>query len=344
MGDAMLATQPRSMTDPAVGLSAPEVQRRRLAGQGNAYRSPTSRTYLEILKDNSYPFINGPLLLVSAALISFGAVTEALITGLPVFANVAIGVVQGSRAKRQLDRVALLSQAPATVVRDGSEHAIPPSEVVLGDIVIARRGDEIQVDGTIAGDWTASVDESALTGESRPIEKSAGDEVQSGSAVLSGVARYEVAAVGADTFANRILTQAKGRRDVRTPLQSDIARAFVAVAVLILASAAIVVLTLPSVARDATHDTVFAAAVLVTLVPQGLALMLTVTYTAAALRISRLGALAQRQSAIEAISRIDTFCSDKTGTLTTQRIEFGAIEPLKAGSGLDLARLVATIA
>ena len=75
-----------------------------------------------------------------------------------------------------------------------------------------------------------SLDESVLTGESRAADKAAGDEVRSGSAVLSGVARYEVEAVGADTFANQILSQAKGHRDVRTPLQSDIARAFVAVA------------------------------------------------------------------------------------------------------------------
>ncbi|MFL5751073.1 MAG: HAD-IC family P-type ATPase [Chloroflexota bacterium] len=334
-----------AVTDPIAGLTAAEVDRRRQAGEGNTYRSPTSRTYLQIFKDNSYPLINGPLLLVSAALISFGAVTEALMTGVPVFGNIAIGVFQGSRAKRQLDRVALLSQAPATVVRDGIEGEIPPAEVVLGDIVVANRGDEIQLDGRIVGPDAASLDESVLTGESRSADKSAGDQVRSGSAVLSGVARYEVEAVGADTFANQILAQAKGHRDVRTPLQSDIARSFVAVAVLIGLAAVIVVLSLPSVAGDASHDTVFAAAVLVTLVPQGLALMLTVTYAAAALRISRLGALAQRQSAIEAISRIDTFLSDKTGTLTTQRIAFGAIEPIGGVErGPALASVVAAIA
>src|SRR6185295_7129072 len=128
--------------------------------------------------------------------------------------------------------------------------------------------------------------------------------------------------------------------DVRTPLQSDIARAFVAVAVLIVLAAVIVILSLPAATADAAHDTVFAAAVLVTLVPQGLALMLTVTYAAAALRISRLGALAQRQSAIEAISRIDTFCSDKTGTLTTQRIAFGAIEPVDTRIDPERIRLI----
>jgi cation-transporting ATPase E len=320
-------------TSSALGLTPAEVETRRAAGHGNDYRSPTSRTYLEILKDNSYPFINGPLLVVSAALVTFGAVTEALMTGLPVLGNIAIGVVQGSRAKRQLDRVALLSQAPATVVRDGEEAQVPPSAVVLGDIVLAGRGDEIQLDGRLVGTSVASIDESALTGESRPIDKNEGDSVMSGSAVLSGTARYEVEAVGAETFANRILAQAKGHRADRTPLQSDIAKAFVAVAVLIVLSGLIVVLSFQAASADAAHETVFAAAVLVTLVPQGLALMLTVTYAAAAVRISRLGALAQRQSAIEAMSRIDTFCSDKTGTLTTQRIEFGEIEPI---DGIEL--------
>lgn len=181
----MIATGVRPPSDPVLGLSTVEADRRHLAGEGNAYQSPTSRTYLEIAKDNSYPFINGPLLVVSAALLGFGAFTEALMTGVPVFGNIAIGVIQGSRAKRQLDRVALLSEAPATVVRDRIERQIPPANVVLGDIVVANRGDEIQLDGRIVGVSTASLDESALTGESHAIDKGHGDAVRSGSAVLS---------------------------------------------------------------------------------------------------------------------------------------------------------------
>ena len=332
-------------THPAMGLSTAEIETRRAAGQGNEYRTPTSRTYREIARDNSYPLINGPLLLVSGVLISFGAFVEAALTGLPVLGNIAIGVVQGSRAKRQLDRVALLSQPTSLVVRDGVEHAVPPRELVLGDIVVADRGDEIQLDGRVVGETQASIDESSLTGESDPIEKGLGDEVLSGSAVLSGTARYEVTAVGADTFANRILAQAKGHRDLQTPLQADVARAFVAVGVLIVLSALIVALAILSQTEDAPHDTVFAAAVLITLVPQGLALMLTVTYAAAAVRISRLGALAQRQSAIESMSRIDTFCSDKTGTLTTQRIRFATLEPSDADTDRPtLERLLAAVA
>jgi cation-transporting ATPase E len=332
-------------TSPESGLTAAEADKRRAAGLGNEYRTPTSRTYLEIFRDNSYPFINGPLLLVSGALVSFGALTEALMTGLPVVGNIAIGVVQGSRAKRQLDRVALLSEAPAIVIRDGVEQSVGLGEVVLGDIVIANRGDEIQLDGRVVGMATASIDESALSGESHAILKSAGDKVTSGGAVLSGTARYEVEAVGAQTFANRMLAQATGRRDVRTPLQRDIARVFVAVVVLIVLSGLVAFLSFEATSADAARETIFAAAVLVTLVPQGLALMLTVTYAAAAVRISRLGAFIQRQSAIEAISQIDTLCCDKTGTLTTQCIEFGTIEQIDSDSGGPaVGRLLAVVA
>jgi cation-transporting ATPase E len=341
----MSATADAQPTDELRGLTLADVEARRAAGQGNDYRTPTSRTYLEIVRDNSYPFINGPLLLVAAALVSFGAFTEALITGLPVAGNIAIGVVQGSRAKRQLDRVALLSEAPATVVRDGVEQAVPTAEVVLGDVVVANRGDEIQLDGRIVGSAAAAIDESALTGESRAIDKTTGDRVLSGSAVISGTARYVVEAVGGQTFANTILSAAKGQRNVRTPLQADIARAFVAVAVLIVLSGVVVFLSFQASQVDTAHETVFAAAVLVTLVPQGLALMLTVTYAAAAVRISRLGALAQRQSSIEAMSRIDTFCTDKTGTLTTQAIEFGDMHPIDGEAGLtDIDQLLAVVA
>jgi cation-transporting P-type ATPase E len=336
---------PPDTASPEMGLSTAEADARRAAGQGNDYRTPTSRTYWEIFRDNSYPLINGPLLLVSAALLSFGSFVEAFLTGAPVAGNIAIGVVQGTRAKRQLDRIALLTRPTSTVVRDAEPRDVHPSQLVLGDVVIAERGDEIQLDGRIVGDSRASIDESALTGESEPIEKRPGDLVLSGSALLGGRARYEVTAVGADTFANRILGQAKGHRDVRTPLQSDIARAFAAVAVLIGLTAVIVGIALATQASEVSRDAIFAAAVLVTLVPQGLALMLTVTYAAAAVRISRLGALAQRQSAIEAMSRIDTFCTDKTGTLTTQQIRFSEIEPI--GTATDrrrLDRIVAAVA
>jgi cation-transporting P-type ATPase E len=328
-----------------LGLSAREAAVRRSTGQGNDYRPPSSRTYWEIFRDNSYPFINGPLLVVTTLLIASGAFVEAALTGIPVIGNIAIGVVQGSRAKRQLDQVALLTRPTARVLRDGQERELPAREIVAGDVIVVGRGDEVQVDGRVLEVAELSVDESALTGESDAIEKRPGDRLLSGSAVLAGTALYEADAVGAATFANRLLAKAKGRRDAQTPLQRDIARAFVAVAVLIAVSSVLVAVSMLTRSADATRDAILVAAVLVTLVPQGLALMLTVTYTAAAVRISRMGALAQRQSVVEAISRVDTFCTDKTGTLTTQKIQFRTLHLVDGvADEAAVGELLATVA
>ena len=204
---------------PVAGLAEAEVEARRARGEGNTYRPPTSRTYWEIFRQNAYLGINGILIGVSLLLVAFGLYVEAALTAGPVIANIFIGVIQETRAKRKLDRIALLNRPRAHVVRDGIERAIDPAEVVLGDLVVARRGDQVVLDGTIVGGGRAELDESLLTGESDAIVKVAGDAVLSGSAVVSGTLVYEVERVGADSFANRLLAEAKKLGDERTPLQ-----------------------------------------------------------------------------------------------------------------------------
>jgi len=312
------------------GLTEAEARARRAAGQGNDYRPPTSRTYLEILGQNAYPAINGVLGLVAILLALAGLVVEALLTAGPVIVNVAVGVVQEARAKQQLDRIALLHRPRATVRREGIEREVDPAEIVVGDLVVARRGDQIVVDGEIVGDGQVELDESLLTGESDPVARQPGDRVFSGTAVVSGTVLYEARTVGAATMANRLLDEARRMKDRQTPLQREIAATIWAIAGLVVAVAGLVALApLPGVSDS--RATLEAAAVLVTLVPQGLAIMITVTYAVGALRVTRLGALVQRRNAVESMSRVDTLCLDKTGTLTTQRISFAGVEPF-AGS------------
>jgi cation-transporting P-type ATPase E len=314
---------------PPTGLTAAEAEARMARGEGNAYRPPTSRSYWEIFRQNAYLGINGILIAVSLLLVAFGLHIEALLTAAPVIANILIGVIQETRAKRKLDRIALLNRPRARVVRDGAEQAIDPAQVVLGDLLVARRGDQVLLDGTVVGEGRSEVDESLLTGESDPIIKVAGNPALSGSAVVSGTLVLEVERVGADSFANRLLAEAKKLGDERTPLQREIAATIWAVAGLVLVTALPVALALALLPGGFdSKETLTAAAVLVTLVPQGLAIMITVTYAAGALRITRLGALVQRQNAVESMARVDTLCVDKTGTLTTQRIAFHLAEPI----------------
>jgi cation-transporting ATPase E len=335
------------------GLSDAEAARRRAAGEGNDFRPPTSRSYVDIFRQNTYPGINGILVVISLLLLAAGLIVEALLTAGPVAVNVIVGVVQETRAKQMLDRIALLNRPRAIVVREGVEREIEPEEIVRGDLVVARRGDQILVDGTLVDEPAAGpglgvveLDEALLTGESDPVTKRPGDEVLSGTAVLGGIARYVAVRVGRASIANALLAEAREMREEQTPLQRDTARAIWIVAGLVVAAAVPVAVAL--VAGPGPDDPLTAlnaAAVLVSLVPQGLAVMITVTYAVGALRISRLGALVQRQRAIESMSRVDILCVDKTGTLTTQRIEFVGAEVLDGALGDDdLTELAAIVA
>jgi cation-transporting ATPase E len=333
------------LTTPAAGLAEAEVEARRAGGQGNAYRPPTSRTYWEIFRQNAYLGINGILIAVSLLLLAFGMYVEALLTAGPVIGNILIGVVQETRAKRKLDRIALLTRPQARVIREGIERSIDPAGIVVGDLVVARRGDQVLVDGSVVGEGRTELDESLLTGESDPITKVAGDAVLSGSAVVSGTLVFEVERVGADSFANRLLLEAKKVGDERTPLQREIAATIWVVAGLVMATAIPVALALAALGSSInSKETLTAAAVLVTLVPQGLAIMITVTFAAGALRITRLGALVQRQNAVESMARVDTLCVDKTGTLTTQRITFHLAEPIGDTDPAAIDALLAVLA
>lgn len=317
----------RPLRTEAGGLSEPEAASRRARGEGNAYRPSTSRTYWEILRQNAYPGINGILVVVSVLLLAFGMVVEALLTAGPVLANIGIGVAGESRAKRKLDRIALLSRPLARVIRESEERGIDPAEVVLGDLLVSRRGDQVLLDGTLVGDGRVELDESLLTGQSDAVSKVAGDPVLSGTAVISGTAVFEVTSVGAASFANQLLAEARRVGDERTPLQREVAATIWAVAGLVLLAVVPVAIALAALPGGfGSTQTLTAAAVLVTLVPQGLAIMVTVTYATGALRISHLGALVQRQNAVESMARVDTLCMDKTGTLTTQRIWYAGAD------------------
>ncbi|MDH5242630.1 MAG: HAD-IC family P-type ATPase [Chloroflexota bacterium] len=346
-----MTSEALAVTDIALGLTETEASTRRQGGLGNEFQPPASRGYLAILRQNAYPAINGPLLLISAVLMAYGLVVEALLTAGPVMFNVVVGVVQETRAKLALDRIAILTRPGAIVVRDGRERAVDLADVVLGDLLIARRGDQIVVDGDLVGNDRVELDEAVLTGEADAVTRSSGETVRSGTAVLAGTARYVATRVGADTTANQLVARSRLAGDRQTPLQREVARAIWVVAGLVVMTGVLSVVTgLTPATAGGGRETLEASAVLITLVPQGLAIMLTVTYAAGSLRISRLGALVQRQRAIESMSRVDTLCIDKTGTLTTQKIDFAKAVPIDermrgdADATSDLHRLLGDMA
>ncbi len=313
------------------GLSSAEVAERKARGEVNLVAPSISRSYTRILFENAFTPINLILFGISVALAALGLFGDAVMTAGLVLMNVVVGMFQEGRAKRRLDQIFLLARPHATVLRDGVETELPPQEIVRDDLVLLRQGDEVQVDGVVLEAQDFEVDESLLTGESELVAKQADDRVYSGAFCMGGRALFQVDRVGAESFAQQITAKARTFRSVRTPLQREVSLIILGMAVAVTGLSVLVTNALIDFYGSLPlEETVRAAAVIVALVPQGLAFMVTVTYAMAAVRIARTGALVQRMNAVESISHVDVLCTDKTGTLTTNELKLEALQPLAA--------------
>lgn len=333
--------------DPQTGLSASEVDQRHQDGLSNTAPPGTSRTYSRIFLDNLITPIHIILLTIAGILIVLGFFGDALVTAGLVIANVTVGVFQEARAKRKLDKVALLLRPEARVLRDGEEQIIAPHEVVQDDILIAESGDQFLVDGMVVHGGPASVDESLLTGESDLLPKRPGDEVFSGSFCMAGAVRYQATRVGHQSVANEMTAGARTYRNIRTPLQREVALIIQVMLVMAIALAIQIALQYRSGELNLPFgDSVRAAAVIFGLVPQGLVFMVTVTYAMAAVRLAGKGLLIQRMNAVESTSHVDVLCVDKTGTLTTNRLDLETVIPVHGDESelrTRLGQLVASV-
>ncbi|HEY5495601.1 MAG TPA: HAD-IC family P-type ATPase [Candidatus Limnocylindrales bacterium] len=325
---------------PATGLTEAEAASRRAAGRGNTGTIATGRTYAQIVRENVFTFINDVILVLGVLLVVVGRPLDALVSLAVIGTNIAVSVVQEVRAKRTLDRIALLTRPTAALIRDGVERAVGPEELVVGDLLRVGAGDQVVLDGRLTM-GRLEADESQLTGESDLIPKRPGDPVFSGSFVVNGGGSFVVTAVGADSLANRITAGARTFRRVLTPLQSEINLVIrIALAVVVYLE---IVLVLNNVLKlVAAGRTVGEAALLVGLVPNGLFVSIAIAYALGAVRIIRFGALVQQANAIESLSNVNVLCLDKTGTLTANKLSVEEIVPLE-GSEADVRALLGDV-
>src|SRR5580692_1827844 len=267
MADPAAATPPAAPVaeTPSAGLTSAQVAEQRARGLTNAGGERTSRSVVEILRANiltRFNFLLGALL---AVILVFGQPQDALF-GIVLVTNALIGIAQELRAKRTLDRLAVLSAPRVRVIRDGAPHEIAVGDLVAGDLVDLRAGDQLVADGVVRASTSLEADESLLTGESEPVDKQAGDRLLSGSFVVAGSGGYQATAVGADAYA----AQARRYAPVRSELMEGINRilryvtwAIGPVAVLLVISA----IHGHQTRRETATGTV---AALVGMVPQGL--------------------------------------------------------------------------
>ncbi len=312
------------------GLSPREVDERRAHGLGNNVAFKTSRSFAQILRENLFTFFNLVLVILGTLLVVFGSAVEGLITSGVLLVNVVIAAVQEVKAKQKLDHIALLTRPKATVIRQGQHLEVDPDEIVLDDLLCLSPGDQIVVDGIIRSQGRIDVDESLLTGESGHIAKYEGDKVYSGSFCVTGQGVYQATKVGINSFANKLTLEARLYTRNYTPLQREVNFSIRLLLALVFFFA--ILLIINNILNDVPMlESVREASVLFGLAPSSLFLMIVVAYAVGAVRISNKGALVQQANSVESLCNVDVLCLDKTGTLTTNRINLEEIYPYGQG-------------
>jgi cation-transporting P-type ATPase E len=323
----------------AVGLSDAEVRERVADGRVNRVQAAPVRTLGEILRANVLTRINAIIGTLFVMILAVGRPEDAVF-GLVIISNSVIGIVQELRARKTLNELALLQAPRARVRRHEGVRDLALDEVVADDIIELQTGFQVVVDGEVVESDGLEVDESLLTGESESVRKATGDGALSGSFVVAGSGAFRASKVGADSYANKLVAQARAFTLAPSELRRNIDRVL-RWQLLIIPPAALLLLLRLWDGDERTHGAepwreaiVGMVAACVAMVPSGLVLLTSVALLAGALGLARRRVLTKELSSVELLARVDTLCLDKTGTITTGEITLAEVVCLGAEPSL----------
>ena len=322
--------------DPSKGLSDADVNYMKENHRVNIAKSPTNKSYLQIILGNVFTFFNILMIVVAALLLL--VVGPRVVTNLMflviIFFNVLIGTIQECKSKHTIEKLKLLNDSKSVVRRNGVDQQILPSEIVLDDVIILSPGDQIPVDCVILEEEIIEVNESLLTGESVPVKKSRGQMVYAGSFVVSGSLAVQAIKIGNDTYIQSIESKAKLSKQPKSRLMIAIKKIIKTMALIAIPLSLIVLINellsmvrlnpdlLPLMPRYwgeesiLTHAVFYGGTTIAYMIPAGMALLASVSMATGVIKLAQTQTLAQDLYSVESLSRVNTLCLDKTGTLT----------------------------
>lgn len=312
------------------GLTNEQVQQRIEEGKINANENPNTRSYKQIIRENVLTFFNFLNLALMIMVLLVGSYKNSMFMGIIVI-NTVIGIIQEVRAKKTLDKLAILTESKAVVLREGKKWTISTEKLVLDDILFLKTGDQVPADAKVL-EGSIEVNESLLTGESDNLQKNEGDELFSGSFVTSGEACCQVIHVGKENYASQITSEAKEFKRHNSELRNSLNAILKTISVIIVPMGMLLFYKQYYIAGNGIRDAVvnMVAAVL-GMIPEGLVLLTSVALTLGALALTRKNTLVQELYCIETLARVDTLCLDKTGTITAGTMCVEQVQPYVEG-------------
>ena len=327
---------PNPDATPFTGLSEAQAAERAAHGQGNHMPANVDGGVAAIVRRNVFTLFNLLNCVLAVLLFWVGSYRNLLFMGV-VVCNAVIGLIQELRAKRTHDRLLLLSQGQVHTVRNGQETPLPPDELVLGDVVHLRRGDQVPGDATVLR-GLADCNEALLTGESDPLPKKAGDTLLSGSYLTEGEVYAELTAVGANSFAGQLQLSARRVKRPRSELMGSLQKLIRIVSILLVPVGMMLYLRQTQILQMevpvAVTKTVAAA---IGMIPEGLMLLTSVALAVGVVRLGAKGTLVNELYGIENLARVDVLCLDKTGTLTSGQMTLRETVPLQHTALADIS-------
>lgn len=304
------------------GLTNEQVQERIAEGKVNVNENPNTRTYKQIILENTLTFFNFLNIALLVLVLFVRSYKNSMFMGI-ILINTVIGIIQEIRAKKTIDKLAILTESKTVVLREGKKWSISTEKLVLDDLIFLKTGDQVPADVKVL-EGTVEVNESLLTGELDNLSKSQGDELFSGSFVTSGEACCQVIHVGKDNYASQITSEAKEFKRHNSELRNSLNAILKVISIIIVPLGAMLFYKQYMIVGDTLKDSVvnMVAAVL-GMIPEGLVLLTSVALTLGSMVLATKKTLVQELYCIETLARVDTLCLDKTGTITegTMKVE-----------------------
>ena len=318
------------------GLSDSQINLRIKDGRVNGEQESNTKSIKHIVTENIFTFFN--LLNIGLGFLIFltGSYKNCLFLGV-IFFNTVIGIVQEIRAKKVVDKLSLVSAPKAVVLRNGEKKEISTAEIVKDDLMILSSGRQICSD-CILVEGECEVNESLITGESDPVLKKIGDEMMSGSFVISGKVKARVHRVGKENFASKITAGAKYLKKNNSVMLKALDTIIKVLAVCIVPVAIGLFVNSIIISEQPTNRAIVStAAALIGMIPEGLYLLTSVVMAVSTIRLAAHKTLAQDMYCTETLARVDTLCLDKTGTITEGRMRVEGVELFEKNFPIDKA-------